>query len=133
MHPSRVASVAWLFASAPNKVPFYVAGGLLACWAVVLAAVGITHSEFPGAAVRARLVMLTSGLPVAATITAAVATGGGRSEQGEAHGGGGRASSMLQVAADPTAQPAYDKQRATATAGRLRSASGGRLRDRRPA
>ena len=31
MHPTDVASAARGFASAPSKVPFYVAGGLLAC------------------------------------------------------------------------------------------------------
>ena len=38
---------------------------LLAAWAVLLAAWGITHAEFPGSRGRARLVMLTSLLLVA--------------------------------------------------------------------
>ena len=71
-----------LFA-APSKVPFYIAGVLLAVWAVLLAAWGISHAEFPGSPGRARLVMLTSLLLVAATITAAVVTGG---EEAEEHG-----------------------------------------------
>ena len=53
MHPIGVASAAWVFASAPSRVPFYVAGGLLACWAVVLSATGLTHPDFPGSARRA--------------------------------------------------------------------------------
>ena len=66
-----------MFAAAPSKLPFYIAGGLLAVWAVLLAGWGITHAEFPGSEGRGRLVMLTSFVLVAATITAAVLTGGG--------------------------------------------------------
>ena len=76
MHPTGVASAAWVFASAPSKVPFYVAGGLLAGWAVLLSATGLRHPDFPESAGRARLVMLTSALLVAATATAAVLTAG---------------------------------------------------------
>jgi hypothetical protein len=41
--------VIWsLFAAAePSKVPFYIAGGLLAIWAVVLSWLGLTRPEFP--------------------------------------------------------------------------------------
>jgi hypothetical protein len=35
-------------AGEPSKVPFYIAGGLLVSWAVILAAVGLTHPSFPG-------------------------------------------------------------------------------------
>ena len=34
-------------ASEPSKVPFYLAGGALAVWAVILAIVGLTRPEFP--------------------------------------------------------------------------------------
>jgi hypothetical protein len=30
-----------------SKVPFYIAGGALACWAVLLAAMGLRQPEFP--------------------------------------------------------------------------------------
>ena len=36
-----------LGAAEPSKVPFYLAGGLLAVWAVVLAAIGLTRPSFP--------------------------------------------------------------------------------------
>jgi hypothetical protein len=41
--------VIWsLFAAAePSKVPFYIAGGLLAIWAVMLSWLGLTRPEFP--------------------------------------------------------------------------------------
>jgi hypothetical protein len=41
--------VIWsMFAAAePSKVPFYIAGGLLAIWAVVLSWLGLTRPDFP--------------------------------------------------------------------------------------
>jgi plastocyanin len=121
MHPTGVASAAWVFASAPSKVPFYVSGGVLAAWAVVLTAGGLTHADFPTSATQARLVMLVSFLLVASTLTAAVLTGGedepaaeGRASPPAAPAGG---SGTLQLTADPGGQPAYDKTRATVRAG----------------
>ncbi|HEX4010381.1 MAG TPA: hypothetical protein VHX62_10250 [Solirubrobacteraceae bacterium] len=34
-------------ASEPSKVPFYIAGGALAIWAVVLSSIGLTRPSFP--------------------------------------------------------------------------------------
>jgi plastocyanin len=116
MHPTGVASAAWVFASAPSKVPFYLAGGLLAGWAVLLSATGLTHPDFPGSAVRARLVMLGTAVLVAATLTAAVLTAG---KEGAAEGAAASPSSALQLTADPTGQLAYDKKQATVRAGRF--------------
>jgi plastocyanin len=122
MHPTGVASAAWVFAAAPSKVPFYLAGGLLAGWAVLLGATGLRYPEFPGSAGRARLVMLTTGLLVAATLTAAVVTAG---EEGGTEGGPSgpagtvAASSSLRLTADPTGQLAYDKKHAAVKAGKV--------------
>jgi plastocyanin len=122
MHPTSVAIAAWVFASAPSKVPFYLAGGALAAWAVLLGAVGIAHPDFPGSATRSRLVMLTSAVLVATTITTAVTTAG---EEAETEGaatrptGSAAPTSALNLSADPTGRPAYDKTQATARAGRF--------------
>ena len=40
MIPTGAASALSVLAAAPSKVPFYIAGGVLAAWAVVLAASG---------------------------------------------------------------------------------------------
>jgi hypothetical protein len=37
-----------LAASEPSKVPFFIAGGALAVWAVILAAIGLNRPDFPG-------------------------------------------------------------------------------------
>jgi plastocyanin len=122
MHPTGVANAAWVFASAPSKVPFYLSGGLLAGWAVLLSAAGLTHPDFPVSAGQARLVMLLSALLVAATITTAVVTAGeeGTPEAAPSRPAGPAAGpSALDLAADPTGQLAYDKKHATARAGQV--------------
>jgi hypothetical protein len=37
-----------LVVASVSKTPFYIAGGALAAWAVVLAYLGISRPEFPG-------------------------------------------------------------------------------------
>ena len=110
-----------MLAAAPSKVPFYVAGGLLAAWAVLLAAWGIGHADFPGSAGRARLVMLTSVLLDAATMTAAVVTGGDEAEEEAAEAGAAPAprGRTVALAADPGGALAFDKTRAAVLAGRV--------------
>jgi len=111
----------FMLAAAPSKVPFYIAGGLLAGWAVLLAAWGISHAEFPGSAGRARLVMLTSFLLVAAAMTAAVATGGDEAEEPAPEAGAAPPATgrTLALAADPGGALRFDKTRAAVRAGRV--------------
>lgn len=52
---------------------FHVAGGLLAIYAVVLTALGLTREDFPGER-GARIVGVLSALFVLATIAAAIIT-----------------------------------------------------------
>jgi uncharacterized protein with LGFP repeats len=60
--------------SSTSKTPFYVCGALLAAWAVVVSAIGITQPDFPGSAGRPRGVYAISFLLVAAAIGTAIAT-----------------------------------------------------------
>jgi plastocyanin len=124
MHPTGVASVAWVFAASVSKTPFYVAGALLAGWAVLLSVVAATRANFPGSRRGARLVTLGTFVLVVATMTAAVVTAGedGGTEapapaaQRPASFG---AASTLELAADPTGQLAYDKKTASLKAGAI--------------
>ncbi len=61
-------------AAEPSKVPFYLAGGALAAWAVVLAGIGLTRPSFPYNDRGARGVMLFSLLLVVLTVAAAIGT-----------------------------------------------------------
>ena len=58
----------------PSKVPFYIAGGLLAVWAVVLSAIGLSRAEFPGEPAVARGVMAISAVLVVTAMAVAVIT-----------------------------------------------------------
>jgi hypothetical protein len=62
-----------LAASEPSKVPFYIAGGILVIWALVLATVGLRNPAFPGSERAARGVMAVSaGLMVLAMAMAVI-------------------------------------------------------------
>jgi hypothetical protein len=53
-----------------SKTAFYVAGGILAAWAVLIGFVGLRSPDFPGSQVAARGVMaVTAVLMVAAMAT----------------------------------------------------------------
>ena len=58
----------------PSKTAFYIAGGLLAAWAVVLSAIGLTQPDFPANEGAKRGVMALSALLVAAAMVTAVVT-----------------------------------------------------------
>ena len=59
-----------------SKTLFYVCGGLLAAWAVVIAAIGIrAHETFPPSQGAARGVMAISVVLILAAMASAVLTG----------------------------------------------------------
>ncbi len=63
-----------LAAGEPSKVPFFIAGGLFAVYAVVLAAVGITRPNFPGGGGGARAVMGLSFVLMVIAVAMAIVT-----------------------------------------------------------
>lgn len=64
-----------LASSEPSKVPWYIAGLLLASWAVVLAWIGLSRPEFPYNVRGQRAVIGISLLLVLIALAAAVLTG----------------------------------------------------------
>jgi hypothetical protein len=58
----------------PSKVPFFIAGGLLACWAIVMFAVGMRSRTFPGGQSGERGVIAVSVVLVVAAMATAVIT-----------------------------------------------------------
>ena len=58
----------------PSKLPFYVLGGLAACWAIVLFAIGMRSPSFPGSAGAQRGVITVSVVLVVAAMASAVLT-----------------------------------------------------------
>jgi hypothetical protein len=61
-------------AATVSKVPFYLAGGGPAVWAVVLSAIGLTRPKFPGNASGQRGVIAISFVLVVIAIAMAVHT-----------------------------------------------------------
>jgi hypothetical protein len=59
----------------PSKVPFYVAGGVLVLWALLVSTFGIRRETFPTSGTQARGVMAISVLLIAAAMATAVITG----------------------------------------------------------
>jgi hypothetical protein len=67
--------LSFLFAaSEPSKVPFYITGLLLAAWAVVLAGIGLTRTEFPYSVRGQRGVIAISLVFVVLALGAAILT-----------------------------------------------------------
>jgi plastocyanin len=132
-----------LAAGEPSKVPFYVMGGILASWAVVLSAIGLSQADFPGSPGRARAVMAISAVLVLGTVTSAVATSSKPHEESHAEaakphgqepapasvdttkappppGGAGGGGATLDVTADPTGQLKFEQASLTAKAGKVK-------------
>jgi hypothetical protein len=60
----------------PSKTLFYICGGLLAAWAVIVSAIGIrSHETFPPSRSAARGVMAISVVLVLCAMGSAVLTG----------------------------------------------------------
>ena len=103
-----------LFAAAPSKVPFYIAGGLLAAWAVLLALYSLRHPSFPSSKGGRRGVIGVSFLLVLGATSMAVVTAGEDTHQGEA---AAAVTGEFDLAADPSGTIAYDKSQGTVEAG----------------
>ncbi len=63
------------FAAETSHVPFYILGGLLAAWAVVLAGFGLSKSDFPKAGAQMSGVIAVSVILFVAAVGAAIVTG----------------------------------------------------------
>ena len=115
MIPTGVASAMSVLAAAPSKVPFYIAGGVLAAWAVALAVFGITHPGFPASRAGRRGVVAASGLLVAGAMSTAIATAGEEEEGGE--GAAAASSTEVTLTADPSGVTAFDRKEAAVKSG----------------
>jgi plastocyanin len=89
---TALVHVAPVLAEAKSKVPFYICGGLLALWAVVVSlGIGLRRADFPTNLAGQRLVMGITAVLVAATAITAVATSSGEHNTAAAAVGGTQA------------------------------------------
>lgn len=58
-----------------SKTPFYIAGGALAAFAVLIGAFGLSKPDFPATQGAQRAVVLVAALLTVAAMTASVLTG----------------------------------------------------------
>ncbi len=125
---ATIVHIAPVLAAEKSKVPYYIAGGLLVAWALILSmVVGTRNPNFPKDLGGQRLVIAISAVLVVATVSMAVATSGGSSAKAtvapvtktgrEAASGSG--SSSLKDEADPQGQLAYTTRNLSAPAGRV--------------
>jgi hypothetical protein len=76
MH-SLAVQLALILAAEKSKVPFYVAGGVLVAWALIVSlALGLRRPEFPGGQAGERAVIAISVVLVLAAVSSAVLTSG---------------------------------------------------------
>jgi plastocyanin len=123
----------------PSKAPFYIAGALLAVWAVVLAFLGLSRASFPGGRTGERAVVGVSVVLAAAAVGTAIGTAS--TEKPEAKGAtqaarpkapprpatgatpapppAATAGAPLALAADPTGMLKFDKKTLSAKAGKV--------------
>jgi plastocyanin len=129
-----------ILAAEKSKTPFYIAGGLLVAWALIVSlGVGLRNPSFPGTVGIQRAVMGVSAALVLLAVSMAVVTSGGSSEKANAatappgvpaggatpgSGGGvpapaGGVASTLKEAANPEGQLRYTTASLTAKAGKV--------------
>jgi len=90
-----------LLAAEKSKVPFFIAGGLLAVWALILSlGLGLRRPQFPGGLGGQRVVIAVSVVLALAAVSMAVVTAGTPAREGK-----GTASSTSQAVA-PASAPA---------------------------
>ena len=108
-----------------SRVPFYIAGGVLVAWAMIIAVgIGLRRPDFPGGQQGERVVITVSAVLVFATVATAVITSGTPVKTASAaasptQSGPGAASSALTLAADPSGQLGYNTKQLSAKAGKV--------------
>jgi uncharacterized cupredoxin-like copper-binding protein len=117
-----------VLAAEKSKVPFYVAGGALVAWALIVSlALGLRHPAFPRNLTGERTVIGITAVLVLAALSSAVITS---SQPAKARTGAPaaaaaaartteapRAASKLKLAANPTGLLSYDTKQLSAKAG----------------
>jgi uncharacterized cupredoxin-like copper-binding protein len=115
-----------IVAAEKSKVPFYVAGGLLVAWALLLSLViGARRSDFPADIGQQRGVIAITAILVIAAVSMAVATSGGSTSKAAAstqtstagESAGTPAKGSLKLATNAEGQLSYDTKQLSAKAG----------------
>jgi uncharacterized cupredoxin-like copper-binding protein len=125
---ATIVHIAPVLAAEKSKVPYYIAGGLLVAWALLLSmGIGRSNPNFPSTLGGQRAVIAITAVLVLATVSMAVVTSGGSTAKAtiapvtqtgrEAASGSG--TSSLKDEADPQGQLAYTTKNLSAKAGQV--------------
>lgn len=102
-----------VLAAEKSKVPFYIAGGLLVAWALIVSmGIGMRNPSFPSTLGAQRGVMAITALLVVLAVSMAVVTSGGSTSKATAapitqtgrEAGSGSGTSSVKEEADPEGQ-----------------------------
>jgi uncharacterized cupredoxin-like copper-binding protein len=146
MH-AAVLQLAPILGAEKNKVPFYIAGGVLVVWALIVSlGLGLRRPDFPGTKAGERMVIAVTIVLVLVAVGAAVITSGGSTKtapsaatvsSSQAPAGGpatptattgtpapssspaAGASTSLKLAANPEGQLTYNTKQLSAPAGKV--------------
>jgi uncharacterized cupredoxin-like copper-binding protein len=123
---TTIAYFAPVLAAEKSKVPFYIAGGVLVGWAMIVSmGIGMRNPSFPSTAGAQRAVMAITAALVLLAISMAVITSGGSTTKATAapisqvgrEAASGSGSSSLKEAADPEGQLRFTTKDLSAKAG----------------
>ena len=104
MH-AAIVHFAPVLAAEKSKVPFFIAGGVLVAWALIVSmGIGMRNPSFPATVGAERLVMAITAVLVLAAVSTAIATSGS-------------GTSSLKEEADPEGQLAFTTKDLSAKAG----------------
>jgi uncharacterized cupredoxin-like copper-binding protein len=101
-----------ILAAEKSKVPFFIAGGLLVAWALIVSAgLGLRRPDFPGGLSGQRAVVAISAVLVLGAVSTAVITSGTAAKAGTASGAGAPSAAAGEqqstaATAPPTSTPA---------------------------
>jgi uncharacterized cupredoxin-like copper-binding protein len=125
MH-AAIVHLAPVLAAEKSKVPFYIAGGVLVAWALVVSmGIGMRNPSFPGTVGVERGVMAITAVLVLLAVSMAVVTSGGSKEKATAapitpagrEAASGSGTSSLKEEADPEGQLSFTTKDLSARAG----------------
>jgi plastocyanin len=101
-----------------SKVPFYIAGGALVAWALLISmAVGMRRPNFPSGLSQQRAVMAVSVVLVLATVSMAVVVSGGEGKPESAAAATTQPTETAAATTTETTPPASTTKTPTATTG----------------
>jgi uncharacterized cupredoxin-like copper-binding protein len=125
MH-AAIAHFMPVLAAEKSKVPFYIAGGVLVVWALIVSmGIGMRNPSFPGTVAAERAVMAITAVLVLVAVSMAVVTSGGSTEKATAEpvakegreAASGSGTSSLKEEADPEGQLSFTTKDLSAKTG----------------